>query len=931
MPDLTIMIGHDEVWQRNPLLATKFYIPPVPTRFVFRPKLIQRLEEGIQGKLTLVSAGAGFGKSSLLSEWHSSYQKEQQEQERSVAWISFDRADNDPVRFWQYVFAALEHILPGSGEEGFTLLQSVETIADTLIITTLINVFLSMPRRVVLILDDYHTITNAAIHQGIAFLLDHQPPQLHLIISTRTDPPFMLSRLRSRGHLNEFRADDLRFHLEETELFLKTATSLPFSEEAVAMLELRTEGWIAGLHMAALSLKGRSDSVAFINSFAGSHHYILDYLSEEVLDQQVEAVQQFLMQTSILERLSGSLCDAVVEQPKSQAVLEYLEGANLFIVPLDDERGWYRYHQLLRDVLHRRLQQSQLDLIPQLHHRSASWYEKHGFLAEAIHHALAANEHEWAAQLMEQAAIPMILRGEHNTLQLWLQSLPQHILSHHPRLCINAAWFYTLSSARLETIEGYLRPAEAYMNKRSDTLPDTDMEEMRGEIDGIRATLIRHQGDLMRAIPLFEQALQRIPPTHPFRRSLICLHLGSSLIYTGEVASAQNVLQEAVMLNSGIRNIYSLTQAFLTLSWAQVIRGHYRQAYATCQRGIEVMSEAMGQENSMHTSGVYLGMGNILYEWNELESAAEMLIKAIEGCEQKGQIFLLGVGYLYLIDVRLAQGMVEEAQALLDRVEQVLEHRRTAIPFSSSIPEYQVRIWLARNQLDRTMEWVDHRKRQGKSSLRYLYTNECLTVIKVLLAQARARKASLSQRLLEEALHLTEEIRQVAEGDKRESQVIKAQALQALILQEQGKQASALEALKQALALAEAEGYMRLFADEGLPMATLLQQVQVQGFMPQYVGKLLVAFEAQEQIKENMKRPVSTAPPPLPLLDPLSEREQEILQLIAEGQSNEEVGRTLYISMGTVKTHLKHIYGKLDVHTRTQAIACARELRLLPS
>ena len=637
MPELTWLVDNsEEAVPQSSLLATKLYIPPPRSRFVSRPRLIQHLNEGMQEKLTCICAPAGFGKSSLLSEWCAWY-GEQTEQAPLIAWISLDSGDNDPVRFLSYVLAAIERLYPGVGDFARSLLISRDQAAMQLILTTLINTLLTVSGKTILILDDYHLITNSSIHESLTFLLEHQPPKLNLVIASRSEPPLALSRLRSRGQLTEVRTDDLRFTLAETVAFLKEAAGLAISEEDAALLEERTEGWVVGLHLAALSLRGRPDSRAFLAAFAGSHRYILDYLSEEVLGQQVEAVRDFLLHTSVLERLSGPLCDAVTGQRQSQLLLEQLEQANLFLVPLDDERVWYRYHHLLSDVLRHQLQHSQSHLIPDLHRRAATWFEQYGFVAEAISHALAASDFEWAAQLMEQAAMPMLKRGEWNTFSQWLQSLPSQVLAYHPRLCIAIAWFFTSSSVRLEVVGSYLHLAEAYFAEKPEDLTPIQMQGMRGEIDGIRAILIRRQGDLARAIPLFEQALQYIPTAYVFQRALVCLHLGACLLHSGRVVLAQPILDKAVALSQEAKSLYSLMQAFHRLNWVQRQQGQLRRAYATCQRGIHELNAMTGQEDSMHARVMYLGMGYILREWNELESAAEVLKRVSKAASASGR------------------------------------------------------------------------------------------------------------------------------------------------------------------------------------------------------------------------------------------------------------------------------------------------------
>ena len=938
MPELSPLLDNpgEAGWQ-NSLLATKLYIPLPRSRFVSRPRLIQHLNAGIQEKLTCICAPAGFGKSSLLSEW-CAWQGEQTEQAPLIAWVSLDSGDNDPARFCSYILAAIERVYPGVGGSARSLLMSRDPPAMQVILTTLINTLLTVSGKIILILDDYHLITNSSIHESLAFLLDHLPPQLHLVIASRAEPPLMLSRLRSRGQLTEVRTDDLRFTLAETVAFLHLATGLAYPEEAVTLLEERTEGWVAGLHLAALSLKGRTDSRAFLAAFAGSHRYILDYLSEEVLSQQREAVQRFLLHTSVLERLSGPLCDAVTGQRQSQAILEQLEQVNLFIVPLDDERVWYRYHHLLSDVLRRQLQHSQPELIADLHRRAAGWYEQQGLLSEAISHTLAASDFEWAARLMEQAATPMLMRGEWNTFSQWLQSLPSQVLAHHPRLCIGIAWLYTSSSVHLEAVEPYLHMAEAYLAEKPEDLSLNQVQEMRGEIDGIRAILIHRQGDLARAIPLFEQALENIPGTHVFQRALICLHLGASQVFSGKVVLAQSILQEAVRLSQEAKSLYSLMHAFHRLNWVQRKQGQLRRAYATCQRGFQLINAFTGQEDSMHARVMYIGMGNILREWNELERAAQVLVKGIEGCEQIGESFHAAIGYQYLARVRLAQGVPDEAQALLEAEKEVLQHRQTTIPFRYTISEYQVYIWLAQGKLERVIEWARAQREERESTSGYLETWNDLVLVRVLLAQTRAGKFREDEHPLDEALQLIEEICQTAGTDGRVIDVIEAMNLQALVLSEQGNLTGALVVLQRAVEQAEPQGYMRLFVDEGPPMAVLLRRLRANGIAPDYLTMVLEGFESVEpdqgtdlpkqswQTELNRASRSKTLPT---LLEPLSSRELEVLELIAEGRSNEEIGRELYVSVGTVKTHLKHIYGKLEVHTRTQAVARARELHLL--
>jgi LuxR family transcriptional regulator, maltose regulon positive regulatory protein len=931
MAELSMMPGSsDEIRQRNPLLATKLYIPPTRPKFVFRPHLTLRLSEGIQGKLTLLCAPAGFGKTSLLSEWYARHATQATDVDAS-AWVSLDSSDNDPVRFWSYVLAALERAYPGIGDTLFGLLQSPEPPAMQLILTMLINALLTYPGRILLILDDYHVITTPSIHEGLTFLLDHLPPQLHVILASRSDPPLPLSRLRSSGQLSELRADELCFTLDETVAFLKMAIDQHFPEETALLLEQSTEGWIAGLQLIALSLKGRANNIAFINTFTGSHRYILDYLSQEVLHQQPEAIQRFLLQTSILERLSGPLCDAVTGQRNSQEVLEQLEQANLFIVPLDDERGWYRYHHLFNDVLRRHLQQTSPEQIPTLHCRASAWYEQRGFIPEAVGHALAVASYEQAAQLMEQVANRMLLHGERSTLRQWIQSLPAEYLPHHPRLCITYAVLQAYN-LQLDAAEPYLQMAEAHLQNLPGRETTSEAEEMLGEIDGIRAELAaRLQGDYIRAIALSHQALARIPRENVFQRANINLNLGFAYIYTG--GPAQQALMEAAKLSQATGNLHGVLYAYHYQARLHINQGKLHEAYSDCQRALQLVKDHPAQKRSEH---IYITLGDILREWNMLDAATQALKKGIECCEQIGDMGLMGIGCIYLARVKQALGAQDEALLLMQQSEQITQNRKFTGVRNNLLP-YYARLWLAQGTLDLAARWAQEHRQQDTSLLTHQLALDSLTVVRVLLALSRSGKALPDRDVLAEALRLVQQIQQAALADGRHSYAIEAFLLQALVLQEQGKLQEAQKVLQQALTRAEPEGYIRLFVDEGAPMAALLQQVGEKGIASAYTSTLLKALGIEENAQQGGKM---SSPPPRPLansseeadlLEPLSERELEVLHLIAEGRSNEEIARALCVSIGTVKTHLRHIYDKLDVHTRTQATARGRKFHLLPS
>ena len=919
-------------WPQDLFVATKLYIPFSRSKQVLRSRLLQRVNEGVQGKLTLICAPAGFGKTTLLSTWSEEYGV-LSENASSVSWLSLDSGDNDPIRFWSCFIVALERLHPGLGTDALALLHTPQPSPIELALTVLINAFLAYPKQIVLVLDDYQAITNVAIHAALAFLLEHLPPQLHLILACRTEPPLPLARMRSQGQLSEIRIDDLRFTVEETMAFFHSIMGLSLPEEALVTLEQRTEGWIAGLHLAALSLKGRTDISSFIHAFAGSHRYILDYLSDEVMRRQSDIVQTFLLQTSILDRLSGPLCDSVTGQQTSQAILEQLEQANLFIVPLDDNRGWYRYHHLLTDVLRHHLQQTHPEQIGELHRRAAHWYEQAGFISDAVRHALAAKDYDYAAPLMEQAALGMLLQGERGTLKLWIEMLPAQYLQSYPRLSITYAALLAYSF-QPEVAESHLHLAESSLQETSAEEASPDVKEMLGEIDSIQAEIAaRLRRDFPRAIALSHRALTRIPHERTSLRANIYLNLGYAHIDNGEVEEAQRSLMESLKLSQTVGNLHGALFSLHYLALLHIARGQLRNAYAECQQALQLVENHPEQKRSWH---IYIPMGDILRQWNELDRAAHVLTQGIEGCELIGETVFTAHGCVYLAQVRQAQGAQDEAISLMQRAEQIMYYHHFTEIWTTMLLPFQVRLWLAQEKIDRAIQWAQELRPRLENTPHRLHPLETVALIRVLLIQSRQENVS-SRQILAEALHLTEQLRQSAEINKGEAHVYEALLLQALVLQEQGKLSQALSTLAHALTSARPERYIRLFIDEGPPMALLLQRALEAGMVPDYVTTLLRALGKEPSAPLVAAQTLPMVSPHasdsiiITLLEPLSERELEVLRLMAVGYSNSEIARTLFVSMGTVKTHLRHIYGKLDVHTRTQALARARQLHLLPS
>jgi ATP/maltotriose-dependent transcriptional regulator MalT len=704
-----------------------------------------------------------------------------------------------------------------------------------------------------------------------------------------------------------------------------TGRSLPV--EAVAVLSQRTEGWIAGLQLAALLLKGRGEIADFIRAFAGSHRYVLDYLSEEVLRRQPEAVQAFLLQTAILDRLCGPLCDAVTGVPSGQAMLEYLEQANLFLVPLDDERNWYRYHHLFHEVLRHRLRRSSPEQVPELHLRAADWYEQKGLLSEAIHHALAAPEYPQAVRLMERAATLWMLYHERSTLKWWIEALPKEHLMGSPRLCLTYAMLL-VALAQSEVVEPYLEQAELALEH----LPHNEATiQMLDEVDILRAHVACHRGGLPCAIALCQRALERIPRDQVLLRSTVFLTLGTSYAFNGELAAAEQALTEALEANQAAGNLYGAIDALYHLGWQHWLAGHLHLAYSTYRRALHLVESHPEYRRALRISIIFIAMGEILREWNALDEAAEAVNQGIEYGQQSGLEKALSFGVVFLAHIRQAQGRSEEAAQLVQQREQIVQQEAAATLDGESAFLYLVRFWISQGNLDAAVQWGQHYRRIPESdrSSRALYTLEGLTLARLLLAQSRQGRPLSTEHPLEEALALLERVRERSEAEGQMLDVLEALVLQSLVWQAQGHLQEALSALQEALTLAEPEGYVRLFVDEGPPMAELLQQVVASSGASPYITSLLKALGAstpQQQEAEPAQTGASSA-----LVDSLSEREVEVLRLLALGRSNAELAQTLVVSVSTVKTHLQHIYSKIGVTSRTQAVARAQELHLLAS
>jgi LuxR family transcriptional regulator, maltose regulon positive regulatory protein len=906
------------------LLETKLYVPRFRPGLVPRPRLSERLDRGTASKLVLVSAPAGFGKTTLLAEWLAAGPAAPAD-ERLAAWLSLDRADNDPVSFWTYVIAALRTVASGVGEAALALLQAPQPPPIETVLTAALNDLGAVAADIVLVLDDYHVVDAREVQDGMAFLLDHLPPGLHVVIVGRADPALPLARLRARGELAEIRAAELRFTSDETAAYLNGMMGLQLTARDVAVLEGRTEGWIAALQLAALSMQGRDDVAGFIAGFAGDDRYVVDYLVEEVLQRLPERVQSFLLQTSILGRLSGPVCDAVTGQGGGKATLEALDRGNLFLFPLDDRRRWYRYHQLFADVLHARLLDEQPGQVPELHRRASAWYERSGEQPVAISHALAAEDFERAAGLVELAIAAMRKTRQEATVRRWLEALPDELVRDRPVLSVTFAGAL-LTTGEMEGVEERLRDAERCLDAPAalhdgPQAPPAEMaaaieEEYRrlpATIELYRAALAAARGDAPGTVRHARRALDLSPEEDHLGRASASGFLGLASWGNGDLEAAHRAWSACV---AGLRRagfVSDILGCSIALADIRITQGRLSEAMRTYEKALQLVPE-QGGPVLRGVADMHAGISEIYRERDDLPAATRHLLTSQELGEHTGlpqHRYRLRVA---MARVAEAEGNLAGALDLLDEAERL--YVSDFFPNVRPVPALKARVWIAQGRLGDALGWAREQGLSADDDLSYLREFEHITLARLLLARHEGEDAG---RAVHGASQLLARLLLAAEEGQRTGRVIEILVLRALAHQALGDAPAALDALGCALTLAEPEGYVRVFVDEGPPMTSLLRAAAKQGIRRDHARRLLAAVRAAEH-----DGPVDQA-----LIEPLSERELDVLRLLGSELDGPAIARELMVSLNTVRTHTKSIYTKLAVTSRRAAVSRAAELGLL--
>ncbi len=869
-----------------PLIQTKFYIPPIRSSHIVRPRLRETLnhdltQEGVfNRKLTLICAPAGYGKTSLTIDWLNSLKL-------PVAWLSLDERDNDPIRFLTYLVNAFRQVFPEVGRPSLEMLQAPQLPAPEELLVPLFNEIAAIGKPVLFVMDDYHLIHTASIHQFLNFLVDYQSQQMHTTIVSREDPPLPLHRLRARGQMTEVRQDTIRFTLEETDDFLTTVTGKALTPENIKDVEHRTEGWVTGMQLLALSLQTHPDANEFIRSFTGSNRFVLDYLFEEVFKRQNQDIQDFLLKTAVLENLSAGLCEAVTGHADSGKILAMLDQSNLFVRQLDQSETWFRYHRLFLDLLKHRLRLH--DTIDQdyLHRKASQWYQENGFLEEAVSHSLAGCDWANALDLIYQVSGQLLKTGAVATLLGWHQQIPTESILSKPEYCFTYAWPLMLS--------GQLQAAEMYLETAENLAPERSV--LMGEVAAAQAFLARTMGNEQRLVRYSEQALALIPKTDLSARSIVAMNLGIAYWHNGDMEKTEQTLSEILSGTQQSGNKYAELTSLFFLGRVHAVRGHLRQA-------IDIFKNIVALKVRMPIIGlVYLDLSALHYELNDLEACEKYLELGEDLIGTKEHLEFQIAGMMQKARLMVAKGDYPGALSILESCSQISNSADIPLRTQHRIASCIVELAIACEDVEQALAWSAKASEGADAHPFYRF----LSLSTVRLLMAKGEKS--------EALERINEWIQTAEVAGWDYGMVHLGLLKALASPDMD---SAIHPMTGALSTGQPEGFIRTFIDLGSDLVPILREAARRGVQPEYVGKILAAYGEQ---------PGQTALPPE--IEPLSDREMEVLRLLAAGLTNKQIADQLFVSISTVKSHVHHISSKLDVSNRTQAVARARQLNLL--
>jgi len=908
-------------------------------QLVFRLRLKEKILQGLTRPLTVISAPAGYGKTTLLASSVADCGM-------PAAWLSLDKDDNQTRRFLGYLITAMQEIEPAVGSKAAQLMAMSQPAQPEAVLTSLINDLESANVHLALVLDDYQFVKNPAVHGAVAFILEHCPNTFHMVIVSRSDPPLPLARLRARGQMVEVRAADLSFTVSEAAQFMSEVMGLNLDAGSVAVLADRTEGWIAGLQMAALSMRDREDVGGFIDGFSGTNRYILDFLLEEVLANQTPEIQHFLLRTSVLESLTAPLCDEILSieggswrgvhyqsngpestiQHKSAAILDYLEKSNIFLVPLDDERIWYRYHHLFADLLRTELQKSLgAQGVARLKISASEWHEQNESVLEAIQYASLASDVERVERLIRENYVEMVNRGEMSWLRLWMGKLSEAQIYHRPMLCIyeaqNHAWFGELDEA-----DRLLEEGERQIDSENLT---PSAQEILGHLAYVRSRVTAMRGDIQRAIDLCLAASDYFPAGNRGMQLDISMTLGYEYFLSGDYTNASRVLQETIRSGISAGSIINTVAAHCILARLYAVQGQLHKSYELYQAAARFVPWASGQHLGAKAM-LEVGMADVLCERNELDAALIHTEQALELLPWWGKADDFILVYTILARIHLARGNCSCAEEAVDKATQLINTRGVFSEARNTVENAQAKLWLARGDSHAAERWVKSRLMHSGAEAAFNFENELphIALARVLISQDRS----------EEAARLLSHLEENARACGRMGRLIEIALLKALAKWSMGDTAQAQIAFTESLELAEPQGYIRIFLDEGPQMKKLIGQWRALSSaspLQDYALRLLSGFDIEPHLfaptqAKTSQKPIPSASPEQPITVPLSDREMEVLHLISQGRTNKEIARQLVVSPGTIKAHTASIYRKLDVANRTEAVARARQLGILP-